>query len=86
MYRHLCNDVITAVFTVIFVLGVKIIYLIDSTKISNFFRGGKEIVTSMYSSLEGQRQRKREKQQDLCKGLHEWRHGTQLYLNDSQWR
>jgi len=37
-------------------------YLIERTdlfKISNLVLGGKEIVTSLYSSLEGQRQRER---------------------------
>ena len=40
-------------------LGVKIIHLIDRTdllKISNLVYGGREIVTGMYSSLQGQRQ------------------------------
>jgi len=60
MFRRLCNDDITAVFSVIFVLSVKIIHLIDRTKISNFFLGGKEIVMSMYSSLERQRERENE--------------------------
>jgi hypothetical protein len=40
-------------------LVVKIVHLIDRTdlfKISNLIYGGKEIVTSLYSSLQGQRQ------------------------------
>jgi hypothetical protein len=42
------------IFSVNFLLGVKIIHLIDMTgmfKISNLDLGGKEIVTSLYSSL-----------------------------------
>ena len=40
-------------------LGVKIIKLVDITdmfKISNLVYGGREILTSLYSSLEGQRE------------------------------
>jgi len=63
-------------------------HLIDGTdlfKISNLVLGGKAIVTSLYCSLEGQRRRERESsQQDACRGLHELRHGIQLYLYDSQ--
>jgi hypothetical protein len=61
MFRHLCNDVIIVVFSIIFVLGVKIIYFIDRAdlfKIRKFVLGRKEIVTSMYSSLDGQTGRK----------------------------
>jgi hypothetical protein len=39
-----------------FLLGVKVIYLIDRTdlfKISNLGLGGEAIVTDLYSSLEG---------------------------------
>jgi hypothetical protein len=66
-FRHLCNDVITVVFSVTFVLGVKIIDLIDRIylfKISNVVLRGKEIVTSLYSSIEGQRQRERERERE----------------------
>ena len=40
-------------------LGVKIVHLVDRTdlfKIGNLVYGGREIVTSLYSSLQGQRQ------------------------------
>jgi hypothetical protein len=40
-------------------LGVKIVHLVDRTdvfKISNLVYGGRETVTSLYSSLQGQRQ------------------------------
>ena len=40
-------------------LGVNIIHLVERTdvlNISNFVYGGREIVTSLYSSLEGQRE------------------------------
>jgi hypothetical protein len=40
-------------------LGVKIVHLVDRTdlfKIINLVYGGREIVTSLYSSLEGRRQ------------------------------
>jgi len=40
-------------------LGVKVVHLVDRKylfEISNLFYGGKEIVTSVYSSLQGQRQ------------------------------
>jgi len=40
-------------------LGVKIVHLVDKRdlfKISNLVYGGREIVTSLYSSLQGQRQ------------------------------
>jgi len=56
--------IITVIFTLTYLLGVKIVHLIDMTglfKISNLVLGGKEIVTSLYSSLEGKRQRQREK-------------------------
>jgi hypothetical protein len=49
---------IAITFSLNFLLGVNIIHLIDRTglfKISNLVLGGKEIVTSLYSSLEGQR-------------------------------
>ena len=54
--------IITVTFTLKFLLGVKIIHLIDRTglfKISNLVWSGEEIVTSLYSSLEGQRQTER---------------------------
>ena len=38
-------------------LGVKIVHFVDGTdlfKISNLVYGGREIVTSLYSSLQGQ--------------------------------
>jgi hypothetical protein len=40
-------------------LGVKIVHLVDRKylfEISNLFYGGREIVTSLYNSLQGQRQ------------------------------
>jgi hypothetical protein len=40
-------------------LGVKIVHLVDRTglfKISNLAYGGREIATSLYSSLQGQRE------------------------------
>jgi len=40
-------------------LGVKIVHLVDRTdlfKIDNLVYGGREIVTSLYSNLQGQRQ------------------------------
>ena len=47
--------VITVIFSLISLLGVKIIHLVDLTdlfKISNLILGGKAIVTGLYSSLE----------------------------------
>jgi hypothetical protein len=47
-----------------FLLGVKVIYLIDRKdlfKISNLVLGREEIVTDLYSSLEEQRERERER-------------------------
>jgi len=51
--------IITGIWSLIPLLVVKILHLVDSTdlfKISSVVWGGKEIVTSQYSSLEGQRQ------------------------------
>ena len=49
-------------------MGVKIIQLIGQRfKISNFVLGGMVIITSLYISLEGQRQR--EKQVEHVQGL-----------------
>jgi len=49
-------------FNINFLLSVKIVHLIDMTglfKISNLVLCGKDIVTSLYSSLEGKRQRQK---------------------------
>ena len=54
---------ITGIFSSNFLLVVNIIRLIDRTdlfKIVNLVLGGNEIVTSLYSRLEGQRHRDRE--------------------------
>ena len=51
-YHHL-----TSIWSLSPLLVVKILRLVDKTdllKISNLVQGGKEIVTSLYSSLEGQ--------------------------------
>jgi hypothetical protein len=59
LHKQLSAIVITVTFTLNILLGVQITHLIDRTdlfKISNLFLGGKAIVTSLYSSLEGQRQ------------------------------
>jgi hypothetical protein len=56
----------TVIFSLNFLLGVKIIHLISRRglfKISNVVLGGKEIVTSLYSSLEEQRQRQRQREE-----------------------
>jgi hypothetical protein len=40
-------------------LGVKLVHFLDKTdlfEISNLFYGGREIVTSLYNSLQGQRE------------------------------
>jgi len=58
-------------------------HLIDRTglfKISNLVLDGKEIVTSLCSSLEGQRQRQTEEPVGREQG---WK---QRYLSDSRWR
>jgi hypothetical protein len=57
-------------------------------KISNLDLGGKEIVTSLYSNLEEQRQRQREEPIGREQGLLSVRirHGKQRYLSDSKWR
>jgi len=50
---------ITGIWSLSPLLCVKIIHLLDKTdlfKISNLVYGGREFVTSLYSSLEGQRQ------------------------------
>jgi len=50
---------ITGIWSLSPLIGVKIIHLVDRTdlfKISNFVYGGREFVTSLYSSLEGQRE------------------------------
>jgi hypothetical protein len=63
-----CDRVITVIFSLIPLLGVKIIYLVDRTdlfKISSFVLGGKATVRSRYSSLERtrtERQKERENQ------------------------
>jgi hypothetical protein len=49
----------TGIWSLIPLLGVKVIHLVDRTdlfKISNLVEGGNEIVTSMYRSLEGERE------------------------------
>jgi len=51
--------VITGICSLSPLLGVKIVHLVNRTdlfKISNLVYGGREIVLSLYSSLEGQRQ------------------------------
>ena len=56
---NLCIWTITGIWSLILLLGVKIIHLVDRTnlfKISNLVWSGKEIVTSLYSSLDGQMQ------------------------------
>jgi hypothetical protein len=53
------EQVITGVWSLIFLLGVKVIHLIDRTdlfKISNLILGREAIVMDLYSSLEGQRE------------------------------
>ena len=50
---------ITGIWSLSLLLGVKILHLVDRTdlfKISNLVYSGREIVTSLYSSLQGQRQ------------------------------
>ena len=50
---------ITGMWSLSILLVVKIVHLVDRTnlfKISNLVYGGSEIVTSLYSSLEGHRQ------------------------------
>ena len=50
---------ITGIWSLSPLLGVKIVHLVDRTdlfKISNLVYGGREIVTSLYSSVEGQTQ------------------------------
>jgi hypothetical protein len=57
--RDVPVTVLTGMWSLIPLLGVKIIHLVDGTdlfKISNLVYGGREIVMSLYSSLEGQRQ------------------------------
>jgi hypothetical protein len=52
--RNSFLKLITVVFSLIPLLGVKIIHLVDRTdlfKISNLDLGGKAVVTSLYSSL-----------------------------------
>ena len=54
------EGVITVIFSLHFLLVVKIIHLTDRTalfKIGNLVLGGKEIVTSLYSMLKRQRDR-----------------------------
>ena len=51
------------IWSLIPILIVQIIHFVDRIdlfKISNLVEGGKEIVTSLYSSLERERQRERE--------------------------
>ena len=67
-----------------FLFGDKIIHFVDRTdllKSNNLVSCGKAIVTSLYSSLEGQRGRER-KQLDSCSGLYEFWYGKQHYLYD----
>jgi hypothetical protein len=57
--QFLIRKVITGKWSLSPLLVVKIIHLVDRTdlfKISNLVYGGREILTSLYSSLQGQRQ------------------------------
>jgi hypothetical protein len=57
------EGVITGTFSLNFLLVVKIVHLVDRTylfKIVNLVLDGKEILTSLYSRLEGQRHRDKE--------------------------
>jgi hypothetical protein len=61
-YTQVCIETITGMWGLIFLLGVKIIHLVDRTdlfKISDLVLGGEAIVTDFYSSLKEQRGRKR---------------------------
>jgi hypothetical protein len=63
---------ITVIISLNILYVVKIIHFIDRTglfKISNLVLGGKEIVTSLHSSLEGQRKRQREISR-TCSGVY----------------
>ena len=63
----ICVSFISVIFSLNFLLGVKIIHLIDRTdflKISNVVLGGKAIVSSLYSSLDGQREKERERDRE----------------------
>ena len=53
-----CRNIITGIWSLSPLLDAKIVHLVDRTdlfKISNLVYGGWEIVTSLYSSLQGQR-------------------------------
>jgi hypothetical protein len=57
------EGVINVIFSLNFLLVIKIIHLIDRTdlfKIGNLVLDGKEILTSLYSRLKTQRERDRE--------------------------
>ena len=59
-------------FSFSFLLDLKIIHLIDGTdlfKIGNLVSGRKAIVTSLYCSLEGQREREREQPAGCVQGF-----------------
>jgi hypothetical protein len=65
--RRVCRDskFITGIRGLIFVLGVKIVHLIDRTDLftfSNWVLGGEAIVTDLYSSLEEQREWERNRE------------------------
>jgi hypothetical protein len=57
LYRQVCIETITGIWSLIFLLGVKIIHLVDRTglfKIYNLVLGGEAIVSDLYSSLADQ--------------------------------
>jgi hypothetical protein len=81
-----CKQFIPANLVSVPLLCVKNIHLEDRTdlfKISNLVLGGKAIITSVYSSLEKQTDRQRDKQ-DACRSSHQLRHGKQRYLGDKE--
>jgi uncharacterized membrane protein len=63
-HKQLPAIVITVIFSLNILLGVHVIRFVDRTdlfKIINLVFGRKAIITSLYSSLKGQRQTEREK-------------------------
>ena len=76
------HKIITVIFSLNILLGVKVVHLIIATdlfKISNSIIGGKALVTCSYSSLQRQRQIEREPAA-ACRGLHELK--QQSYLSE----